>query len=66
MYWLQRPPYLRWAAAVILVAGAAAWDISGDPLSLHPYLLADVAAGAAITDADVEWRQSVLGHRRLQ
>jgi len=61
VYWLQRPPYLRWAAAVLLVVGAAVWDISGDPTSLHPYLITDVAAGDAITDGDVEWREVPAG-----
>ena len=52
MYWLQRPPYLRWAAA---------WDMSGDPTSLHPYLATDVAAGDAIGETDVEWREVPMG-----
>ena len=57
MYWLQRPPYLRWAAALLLVAGAAAWDMRGEPTHLHPYLASDVAAGNPVTEADVEWRE---------
>lgn len=61
MYWLQRPPYLRWAAAVLLLAGAALWDLRGDPTVLHPYLARDVAAGAPIAAADLEWREIPAG-----
>jgi len=61
VYWLQRPPYLRWAAAALLVVGAAAWDLNEGPTSLHPYLITDVAAGDAVTDADVAWREVPAG-----
>ncbi len=61
MYWLQRPPYLRWAAAALLVIGAAAWDLKPEPTSLHPFLTIDVAAGDPIEDADIEWRRVPSG-----
>jgi hypothetical protein len=54
VYWLQRPPYLRWAAALALVLGAAAWDLRPAVTDLHPFLTAPVRAGEPIVDW--EWR----------
>lgn len=61
MYWLQRPPYLRWAAAALLVAGAVAWDLRGTATSPHPFLTATVAAGSPIPADAVEWRSVPAG-----
>ncbi|MBU1865463.1 MAG: hypothetical protein KKE89_03530 [Actinobacteria bacterium] len=61
MYWLQRPPYLRWAAAALLVIGAAMWDLRPEPTTLHPYLITDVSAGDPIEDGDIEWRRVPAG-----
>ncbi|MCB2223739.1 MAG: hypothetical protein KQH83_06140 [Actinobacteria bacterium] len=57
MYWLQRPPYVRWAAAALLVAGAAAWDLRPEPTASHPFLTSAVPAGTEITPAHLEWRR---------
>jgi hypothetical protein len=61
VYWLQRPPYLRWAAAVLLVIGALLWDLRGEPTVLHPYLTRAVAAGETIGEDDLEWREIPAG-----
>jgi hypothetical protein len=53
---MQRPPYLRWVAALLLVAGAAAWDLRPRPTEMHPFLARDVGAGDVITEEDLEWR----------
>ncbi len=56
MYWLQRPPYLRWGAAVLLVLGALAWDLRRPAMEARPFASRDLAAGEAIDAAAVEWR----------
>lgn len=61
MYWLQRPPYLRWAAAGTLILAAPFWDLRGRPARAHPFLTAPVAAGAPITGDVVEWREIPAG-----
>jgi hypothetical protein len=61
VYWLQRPPYLRWAAAVLLVAGAVAWDLRGTAATPHPFLTAPVAAGTPVPAEAVEWREVPAG-----
>jgi hypothetical protein len=61
VYWLQRPPYLRWAAAGLLVLGAFVWEARGSPAVLHPFLARDVAAGTPIGEDDVEWREIPAG-----
>lgn len=61
MYWLQRPPYLRWAAAVFLIVGTAAWDLRSEPTGLHPFLVGPVSAGDPIEKVDIEWREVPVG-----
>ncbi|MCJ7725160.1 MAG: hypothetical protein MUP76_02055 [Acidimicrobiia bacterium] len=61
MYWLQRPPYLRWAAAAILVIGAAVWDLRPEPTDLHPFLITAVSAGESIEATALEWRTIPAG-----
>jgi hypothetical protein len=61
VYWLQRPPYARWALAVLLIVGAAVWDLRSTPSTLHPFLTEGVAAGDPITEEHVEWREIPSG-----
>jgi hypothetical protein len=56
VYWLQRPPYLRWGATAVLLLVAALWDLSGDATHEHPFLTAPLAAGSPVTDDVVIWR----------
>ena len=56
MYWLQRPPYLRRAAAALLVLAALAWDLRGSPTKQHPFAARAISAGTALTNADIAWR----------
>ena len=57
MYWLQRPPYLRWAAAVLVILGALTWDLRGTPTAMHPFAARPIEAGARLEADDVEWRE---------
>lgn len=61
MFWLTRPPYLRWAAAVLLLIAALAWDLRGRSGVPYPFAAQPIAAGTAIEEADVEWRTMPAG-----
>ena len=57
MLWLQRPPYLRWAAAAALVALALWSEFAPPTAATLTFLAVDVAAGTPLTEDLVERRQ---------
>ena len=57
MYWFRRPPYLRWAAAALLIITAAWLDLRPEPTVLRPFAAVDLAAGTAIKPSQLEWRE---------
>ncbi|HSQ37296.1 MAG TPA: SAF domain-containing protein [Acidimicrobiia bacterium] len=61
MYWLPRPPYLRWAGAALLLVGALAWDLRGPAIELRPFAARPLAAGEAVDASAVEWREVPAG-----
>lgn len=61
MYWLQPPPYLRWAAAVLLVVGAWLWDARGGSIEPHAFASRPIAAGTRLSSDDVVWRPLPAG-----
>lgn len=61
MFWLTRPPYLRWAAAAAIVVAAFVWDLHGSAESPYPFAAHAIPAGTRITDPDVEWRSLPVG-----
>ena len=61
MYWLPRPPYLRWAAAALLVLGALAWDLRSPAVELRPFASRPVRAGEALDASAVAWREVPAG-----
>jgi len=61
VYWLPRPPYLRWAGAALLLLSALAWDLRGPALEVRPFAARAVAVGEPIDDAAVEWREVPAG-----
>lgn len=65
MFWLTRPPYLRWAAAVAIVVAALVWDLRGDSDIPYPFASSAIAAGAPITESDVDWRHVPEGSMTL-
>ena len=56
VYWLQPPPYLRWAAAAVLVVGAFLWDLRV-PLPNRIRLQRAISAGARLGADDIVWRR---------
>jgi hypothetical protein len=61
VYWLPRPPYLRWAAAALLVLGALAWDLRSPAVELRPFASRLVRAGEALDASAVAWREVPAG-----
>ena len=56
MFWLTRPPYIRWAVAAAIVVAALLWDLRGSAQILYPFAATAIAAGTPITDTQVVWR----------
>ncbi len=61
VFWLERPPYVRWVAAALLLAGAAAMDLTERAESPFPFVVSALAGGEPITPGDVEWRNVPTG-----
>ncbi len=61
MVWLARPPYLRYAAAVLIVLTALWLDLRPEPVVDHPFAADTIAAGSEITELSVEWREVPQG-----
>jgi hypothetical protein len=55
--WLARPPYLRWAVAVLLVMLAAWSEFSPPPTTTLTFLAVDVAAGTPLDESLVVRRR---------
>jgi hypothetical protein len=61
VYWLPRPPYLRWAAAAVVVLGALVWDLRAPAVELRPFAARPLRAGEAVDATAVAWRQVPAG-----
>ena len=61
MYWLRRPPYLRYLAAALILAGAAWLEFRQPALVLHPSATEPVPVGVSIEEASIEWREIPTG-----
>lgn len=56
MIWLQRPPWIRWVLSA-LIAAAALWVEFGSGSTIdHPFAIAEINTGDAITDLNTELR----------
>lgn len=61
MYWFARPPYLRWAAASLLVITAAVAEFRPAATVAHPFAAVDLEPGRPVSPGDVEWRAVPIG-----
>lgn len=57
MFWLQRPPYGRWALALLIAAGALWVEFRPDPSVEAPYAVVDIAPGDLVTADNTEMRR---------
>lgn len=57
MLWLSRPPYLRWLAASLVLALGFLIELRPQDTTPVPVATTEMAAGAAITESDVVWKQ---------
>lgn len=60
MYWLRRPPYLRWIAAGIILMAGLAMDLRGGDVESYPFSAEAIPAGELV-DSAVEWRDLPSG-----
>lgn len=61
MYWLTRPPLLRYLAAAMLIATGLAIELRPEPTLPHPFAMASIPPGTTITEADVRFRDVEAG-----
>ena len=61
MYWLARPSYWRWAAAILLVGASLYFELRPTPSVDHPFAGADLSAGSDVTTAAIDWRPVPIG-----
>lgn len=60
MYWLRRPPYMRWLIAAGLILAAAIWDTAEPATVEYPFAASAIEPAASIT-GNVEWRAIPTG-----
>lgn len=58
---MRRPPYLRWAAAVVVVLIALAVDLSQGATAPHPFVAEAAVVGTPISGVGIEWREVPVG-----
>lgn len=58
---LSKPPYLRWIAAVVLVAAAFAWDMSRRATELAPFAARAIDRGEVIEADSIAWKPAPVG-----
>lgn len=61
MIWLQSPPWGKWIATGLVVCVAFWFEVKPDPNVEHPFALASIAAGEAITTLNTELRPVPAG-----
>jgi hypothetical protein len=59
--WLHQPPYLRWFAAVLLVLGAAALDLTQRATESYPFVATPIERGSPIDGDVIRWRDVPVG-----
>ena len=61
MFWLQRPPLLRWVAAALLLIGSAVLDLARDATEPFPFVTTAVAKGDTVGPGALDWRDVPMG-----
>lgn len=60
MFWLRRPPHLRWIAAVLLLMAGLAIELREAPRERYPFAAETILPGASI-ESSVVWRELPKG-----
>lgn len=60
MFWLRRPPYLRWIAAGAILLIGLLMDLRGPDLEKYPFAAESLPPGEPVDEA-VEWRDVPTG-----
>lgn len=60
MYWLRRPPYLRWVAAALLLVAGLAMELREAPSERYPFAAETIPPGGSI-ESSIDWRQIPIG-----
>ena len=61
MFWLTRPPYLRWAAGILIGTVAVVAEFRPPTTTPHPFAVVDIPAGTLVERADVTFRDVPVG-----
>lgn len=61
MFWLQTPPWGRWALAALIAAFALWVELRPDPMVDHPFASQPIARGEALSAANTSMRQVPRG-----
>ena len=61
VYWMGRPPYLRWFIVGVLVIGSLAYDARAPATELYPLAARDLDAGTVLTAADISYTAGPTG-----
>jgi len=61
VYWLARPSYRRWAAAILVVGASLYFELRPTPSVDHPFAGADLRAGSDVKVAAIDWRPVPVG-----
>lgn len=61
MFWLSRPPYLRWALAALILVTGAILEIRPTQTVPHPFAAGTLGVGEVVDETQVVWRDVPVG-----
>lgn len=61
MFWLSRPPYLRWALAALILVTGVFIEIRPTQTVPHPFAVDTVGVGDVVDETQVIWRDVPTG-----
>ena len=61
VYWMARPPYVRWLVAAAIVGLGILLELSDRATTSHPFLVVDTPAGTPLTTDRIELREVPAG-----
>lgn len=61
MFWLSRPPYVRWTAAALILAIGLFLELRPTPTVSHPFALDPIGVGEMVDTDRVRWVEVPAG-----